>query len=81
MTPRSPFIPRDEKTRRIKPFGTSKREEYLARYTSNYKKNGTSYYLLTFDRDAWTGPRTYGNIHWYKAKDLQLVTLNMNLNK
>ncbi len=33
------------------------------------EKKGTSYYLLTFDRDAWTGPRTYGNIHWYKAKE------------
>ncbi|KKK86042.1 hypothetical protein LCGC14_2767190, partial [marine sediment metagenome] len=30
---------------------------------------GTSYYLLTFDRDAWTGPRTYGNIHWYYAEE------------
>ena len=33
------------------------------------EKNGTSYFLLTFDRDAWTGPRTYGNLHWYKAKE------------
>jgi len=31
--------------------------------------SGTSYYLLTFDRDAWTGPRTYGNIHWYYAEE------------
>ena len=30
---------------------------------------GTAYYLLTFDRDAWTGPRTYGNIHWYYAEE------------
>jgi len=33
------------------------------------KKSGTAYYLLTIDRDAWTGPRTYGNIHWYYAKE------------
>lgn len=33
------------------------------------KEKGTAYYLLTFDRDAWTGPRTYGNIHWYKAEE------------
>ena len=33
------------------------------------KKSGTAYYLLTFDRDAWTGPRTYGNIHWYEAEE------------
>ena len=33
------------------------------------KENGTAYYLLTFDRDAWTGQRTYGNIHWYYAKE------------
>jgi len=33
------------------------------------KKTGTAYYLLTFDRDAWTGPRTYGNIHWYEAEE------------
>jgi len=33
------------------------------------KESGTAYYLLTFDRDAWTGPRTYGNIHWYYAKE------------
>ena len=33
------------------------------------KENGTAYYLLTFDRDAWTGERTYGNIHWYYAKE------------
>ena len=32
-------------------------------------ENGTKYYLLTFDRDAWTGERTYGNIHWYYAKE------------
>ena len=32
------------------------------------KEKGTVYYLLTFDRDAWTGPRTYGNIHWYEAQ-------------
>jgi hypothetical protein len=31
--------------------------------------SGTAYYLLTFDRDAWTGPRTYGNIHWYFAEE------------
>jgi len=31
--------------------------------------SGTAYYLLTFDRDAWTGPRTYGNIHWYYAEE------------
>jgi hypothetical protein len=31
--------------------------------------SGTAYYLLTFDRDAWTGPRTYGNIHWYSAEE------------
>ena len=31
--------------------------------------SGTSYYLLTFDRDSWTGPRTYGNIHWYYAEE------------
>jgi len=31
--------------------------------------SGTAYYLLTFDRDAWTGPRTYGNIHWYRAEE------------
>lgn len=30
---------------------------------------GTAYYLLTFDRDAWTGQRTYGNIHWYYAEE------------
>jgi hypothetical protein len=30
---------------------------------------GTAYYLLTFDRDSWTGPRTYGNIHWYYAEE------------
>ena len=36
------------------------------------QKNGTSYYLLTFDRDAWTGLRTYGNIHWYKAKEFAI---------
>ena len=30
---------------------------------------GTTYYLLTFDRDAWTGQRTYGNIHWYHAEE------------
>jgi hypothetical protein len=30
---------------------------------------GTAYYLLTFDRDAWTGQRTYGNIHWYEAEE------------
>lgn len=30
---------------------------------------GTQYYLLTFDRDAWTGRRTYGNIHWYYAEE------------
>lgn len=33
------------------------------------KEKGTAYYLLTFDRDAWTGPRTYGNIHWYVAEE------------
>jgi hypothetical protein len=33
------------------------------------KETGTAYYLLTFDRDAWTGPRTYGNIHWYEAEE------------
>ncbi len=33
------------------------------------KSDGTAYYLLTFDRDAWTGPRTYGNIHWYYAEE------------
>ena len=33
------------------------------------KSTGTAYYLLTFDRDAWTGPRTYGNIHWYFSKE------------
>ncbi|MCK5278654.1 MAG: hypothetical protein KAK04_08950 [Cyclobacteriaceae bacterium] len=33
------------------------------------KNAGTAYYLLTFDRDAWTGPRTYGNIHWYVAEE------------
>ena len=33
------------------------------------KKSGTAYYLLTFDRDAWTGQRTYGNIHWYEAEE------------
>lgn len=33
------------------------------------KETGTAYYLLTFDRDSWTGPRTYGNIHWYKAEE------------
>ena len=33
------------------------------------KENGTEYYLLTFDRDAWTGQRTYGNIHWYYGKE------------
>ena len=33
------------------------------------KEKGTAYYLLTFDRDAWTGPRTYGNIHWYEAEE------------
>jgi hypothetical protein len=33
------------------------------------KESGTAYYLLTFDRDAWTGPRTYGNIHWYYAEE------------
>ncbi len=33
------------------------------------RKAGTHYYLLTFDRDAWTGPRTYGNIHWYHAQE------------
>lgn len=32
-------------------------------------ETGTAYYLLTFDRDAWTGPRTYGNIHWYIAEE------------
>ena len=31
--------------------------------------SGTAYYLLTFDRDAWTGQRTYGNIHWYNAEE------------
>ena len=34
------------------------------------QENGTAYYLLTFDRDAWTGQRTYGNIHWYKANEI-----------
>ncbi len=34
------------------------------------KETKTVYYLLTFDRDAWTGPRTYGNIHWYVAETL-----------
>lgn len=33
------------------------------------KNTGTAYYLLTFDRDAWTGHRTYGNIHWYYAEE------------
>ncbi len=33
------------------------------------KASGTAYYLLTFDRDSRTGPRTYGNIHWYYAKE------------
>lgn len=33
------------------------------------KNTGTAYYLLTFDRDGWTGPRTYGNIHWYYAEE------------
>ncbi|MCK4920010.1 MAG: hypothetical protein KAS71_03130 [Bacteroidales bacterium] len=33
------------------------------------KESDTAYYLLTFDRDAWTGPRTYGNIHWYYAEE------------
>ncbi len=33
------------------------------------KSSGTAYFLLTFDRDAWTGPRTYGNIHWYVAEE------------
>lgn len=33
------------------------------------KDIGTAYYLLTFDRDAWTGQRTYGNIHWYAAEE------------
>jgi hypothetical protein len=37
--------------------------------TLNTKEKGTAYYLLTFDRDAWTGPRTYGNIHWYEAEE------------
>ena len=32
-------------------------------------EQGTAYYLLTFDRDAWTGQRTYGNIHWYGARE------------
>jgi hypothetical protein len=30
---------------------------------------GLQLYLLTFDRDAWTGQRTYGNIHWYYAEE------------
>jgi hypothetical protein len=33
------------------------------------RDSGTAYYLLTFDRDSWTGPRTYGNIHWYYAEE------------
>lgn len=33
------------------------------------RDTGTHYYLLTFDRDAWTGRRTYGNIHWYYAEE------------
>mgnify|MGYP000253187880 CR=1 FL=1 len=33
------------------------------------KENGTAYFLLTFDRDAWTGQRTYGNIYWYYSKE------------
>ena len=33
------------------------------------RDSGTAYYLLIFDRDSWTGPRTYGNIHWYYAEE------------
>jgi hypothetical protein len=33
------------------------------------RSSGTAYYLLTFDRDSWTGKRTYGNIHWYYAEE------------
>ena len=40
------------------------------------EKNGTSYYLLTFDRDAWTGPRTYGNIHWSNANEFAMASIN-----
>jgi hypothetical protein len=43
--------------------------------------SGTAYYLFTFDRESWTGSRTYGNIHWYYAGEFAEGFLEYELNK